>query len=159
MTYRTNLQNLTDSVKNDYLSYMHCSTSICTSYYTYANTVKPVYGSFDRKRIFGVISGNLHVYAPNYTLVFTTFWQRMLVEITIIACHVIFLKPTHVQTTTLRNKSTSHPHDINCNNCLSKHIHFLTLFKLVFYSQIRHKTFGWSPWCRTTLAITVPRSN
>ena len=29
-----------------------------------------LFGPFDRKWVFGVISGNLHVYAPNYTLVF-----------------------------------------------------------------------------------------
>ena len=31
-----------------------------------------IIGPFDRKWVFGVISGNLHVYAPNYTLVFNT---------------------------------------------------------------------------------------
>ena len=31
-----------------------------------------ILGPFDRKRVFGVISGNLHVCAPNYTLVFNT---------------------------------------------------------------------------------------
>ena len=30
------------------------------------------YGPFDRKRVFGVISGNLRVCAPNNTLVFNT---------------------------------------------------------------------------------------
>ena len=30
------------------------------------------FGPFDRKRVFGVICGNLDVYVPNYTLVFNT---------------------------------------------------------------------------------------
>ena len=35
-----------------------------------------LHGPFDRKWVFGVISGNLHIYAPNYTLVFNTFLAK-----------------------------------------------------------------------------------
>ena len=35
-----------------------------------------IYGPFDRKWVFGVISGNLHVYALNYTLVFNIFLAK-----------------------------------------------------------------------------------
>ena len=34
------------------------------------------YGPFDRKWVFGLISGNLCVYAPNHTLVFNTFLAK-----------------------------------------------------------------------------------
>ena len=35
-----------------------------------------IYGPFDRKRVFEVTSGNVHVYTPNYTLVFNTFLAK-----------------------------------------------------------------------------------
>ena len=36
--------------------------------------------------------------------------------------------------------STFNPQEIDCNNCLSKHIHFQALFVLVsLHCQIRHK--------------------
>ena len=44
------------------------------------HSVEIYYGPFDRKWVFGVISGNLHVYAPNYIIL---SWQKMLVEITL----------------------------------------------------------------------------
>ena len=41
-----------------------------------------------------------------------------------------------------------HPQEIDCSNCLGKHIHFLALFALVSsiaLSKLGIRTFGWSP--------------
>ena len=35
-----------------------------------------IFGPFDRKWVFGVIPGNLHVYVPKYTLVFNNFLAK-----------------------------------------------------------------------------------
>ena len=42
------------------------------------NNIKPtIYGPFDRKRVFRVISRNLHFYASNYI---TSPWQKCLLK-------------------------------------------------------------------------------
>ena len=50
-----------------------------------------------------------------------------MLDVDMCAYHVLVLlaQPSAIELT------TSHPQEIDCNNCLGKHIHFLALFALV----------------------------